>query len=1651
MSHHYCVTLNHLSSLGSRWCLMFRSSGMAARGLELSSDEDPWKVSTFVSACLELLLSILLLLGAAIAFVTSQLVRYFGLEPPCSYIGCSHPDHPDISRHRKYLLPRCPASRISVNECCPACHLPRSYPKFQSENFASTDEYHDDESQKLGKEDSSSRDHNASEGDMDSGFRYIVSSKRDHQRRHQARHDHPQAYFLCPHCSSSLHQRFNQHNFLKRTVNTVQAAHYHAVEGNGFAAVTCRAFDEDNLPLFSAKSGLADDSNSISEDHSEVSSMSADSMQDSFLENEGHLRTPCIFDDDGSKDNCAIIGDSGDEFSLGMEVKEGVAERIHAVEPLPFSGIEINAVQTDSSRTEGFRETVSSDNVTQQLANSRMELAFCKDAEASFKHEKEINENLRKIDHESVKPRSLEREGIEESRDLIADEIEGTFQRSMIEALPAELVEGSLLEESFTRELNSYTHGGDLATGNFTEPCDLDKCLNRQETCESEKMAERKTTDTSQSEQEGGSENLALEDSKCFDTSNEGEGIGGNEGPVCESLSQPENITHISVDSCQWGENVGVDQGPMDASQALESHVASYHLPDVHVLEDNAEARFTQQGIACTDHSDPLQETKSSESVPLEVSALKVEDVWLLDFSDDDQFSDEKALDFFPVNISAERQLNVNVDNSNVLTESELSVVLLMHPVHIQVEEHDIVTERKVVTGHLLDELQQPLPCMGTPNEGQNFEALEAQEEKIRLEFCLTDLEPEPVTDSKEWHKADLDDSDKESLNTAQLAVSDLQDGSNLFGQQDTQYDSSSGYGSEHECIDALFDDSLQQEGMLSHGERGPENKRLNVCCNDGRQLEGSDASFDDGQQALEAEEKAVPVGEFMLQTSSEAITQVTSDQWSCQDAALQTVSTAVLKEVNFQEITTKKDGTGYLDCPPASDEENKALGQGQGQVITEEIFGEIESVYRSGKIAHDSINSGEKLGAGNTDLDLVSSENIQDETIQCFTVGPDDGASAQRQEEVLEAREQMLLPGPLWQNQQEQEDLYSQEDCGEGLDALKKALEEERGALASLEAELEEERNAAAIAASEAMAMISRLQEEKSAMQLEVAQFQRMSEEKAEYDQQALSLLKEILYKREKEKFALEKEVELYKKRLLAEKVEKMKIKRMAKENSVPSSQSIKPTLLLKGIEEVDGASVLVKQNQPGGNTDSLTSGQGQSIALEGGFTLGTLKDLQDLERKPSKRPRGVALDIPDQIEGGDLSPITQDECIEGPTGLQKYFLESSLNESNDRGHHELKGMGRSIFATDDEETQFILERLWVLEEELWELKERDDSGNLKQGSRMQEHQHQDYSLGNGNSRYLNEDFGEPSADSDGAVLNIRPKSTSATCIRNGMAQMPVTSWCPNALEDSEDDMGNRANPWNVQGNRFTEQGEEIQMDGDVFVAGGFLPVHDIYEVQPTSEQNRCRPLNLEGSEIEGSAERLGSVDLSARNISQELVASMDGSRAPGPRRVPRTRRLFSPHGTPSYGSCNMVHSNGWAIEDSPYTDDCWELGINQHDLPSQSMIVRDGWQSQAEEEVQQLTIRVKALEADRELLRQTLEVFKKKETGMDLLQEVLVHLQELRQADIERITAGDLPRETEPVLTHAVKNSVLAIKKRRYSSGPGQPSELPSLEESM
>lgn len=101
-------------------------------------------------------------------------------------------------------------------------------------------------------------------------------------------------------------------------------------------------------------------------------------------------------------------------------------------------------------------------------------------------------------------------------------------------------------------------------------------------------------------------------------------------------------------------------------------------------------------------------------------------------------------------------------------------------------------------------------------------------------------------------------------------------------------------------------------------------------------------------------------------------------------------------------------------------------------------------------------------------------------------------------------------------------------------IDRLKTALKAERKALSALYAELEEERSASAVAANQTMAMITRLQEEKAAMQMEALQYQRMMEEQSEYDQEALQLLNELMMKREKEKQDLEKELEVYRKRVL-------------------------------------------------------------------------------------------------------------------------------------------------------------------------------------------------------------------------------------------------------------------------------------------------------------------------------------------------------------------------------------------------------------------------------------------------------------------------------------------------------------------------------------
>ncbi|CAL1383183.1 unnamed protein product [Linum trigynum] len=100
----------------------------------------------------------------------------------------------------------------------------------------------------------------------------------------------------------------------------------------------------------------------------------------------------------------------------------------------------------------------------------------------------------------------------------------------------------------------------------------------------------------------------------------------------------------------------------------------------------------------------------------------------------------------------------------------------------------------------------------------------------------------------------------------------------------------------------------------------------------------------------------------------------------------------------------------------------------------------------------------------------------------------------------------------------------------GENIDdRLKRQIEQDKILISTLTKELDEERSASSIAANQAMAMITRLQEEKAALHMEALQYLRMMEEQAEYDGEELEKTNDLLAEREKELQDLEAELEYF------------------------------------------------------------------------------------------------------------------------------------------------------------------------------------------------------------------------------------------------------------------------------------------------------------------------------------------------------------------------------------------------------------------------------------------------------------------------------------------------------------------------------------------
>ncbi|KAM0986694.1 hypothetical protein ACFX2J_010896 [Malus domestica] len=230
-------------------------------------------------------------------------------------------------------------------------------------------------------------------------------------------------------------------------------------------------------------------------------------------------------------------------------------------------------------------------------------------------------------------------------------------------------------------------------------------------------------------------------------------------------------------------------------------------------------------------------------------------------------------------------------------------------------------------------------------------------------------------------------------------------------------------------------------------------------------------------------------------------------------------------------------------------------------------------------------------------------------------------------------------------------------------VEKLKTALKTERKALNELYAELEEERSASAVAASQTMAMINRLQEEKAAMQMEALQYQRMMEEQSEYDQEAMQLLNELMVKREREKQELEKELEVCRKKLQDyEAKERAMILRRLKDGSVKSRTS---SGACSNAEDSDGLSTdlnneLKEEDCLYGNEESSNQNTPadavlyleKSLAIFEEEKLSILDQLKELEEKLLT-----------------LSEEEEEECYEGINPIEHFFSENGncYHESSD------------------------------------------------------------------------------------------------------------------------------------------------------------------------------------------------------------------------------------------------------------------------------------------------------------------------------------------------------------------------------------------------
>ncbi|XP_024387166.1 uncharacterized protein [Physcomitrium patens] len=702
--------------------------------------------------------------------------------------------------------------------------------------------------------------------------------------------------------------------------------------------------------------------------------------------------------------------------------------------------------------------------------------------------------------------------------------------------------------------------------------------------------------------------------------------------------------------------------------------------------------------------------------------------------------------------------------------------------------------------------------------------------------------------------------------------------------------------------------------------------------------------------------------------------------------------------------------------------------------------------------------------------------------------------------------------------NDRIQEDA-NRENHAKDQEALQ-ALQAEREAMAALYSELEEERNSSATAASEALAMISRLQEEKAAIQMESRQFQRMVMEKAMYDQEAIEVLKEILAKREEERLALEDEMQLYKEKLEALLMEDMDSaerdggdheraelvttdrvisnSRLAKEEETEFLDRLNKTksqlltaLLGKGIPEpasafVESASfaneihkamskiplraeslpILDQVNHKSSlGLDATSSGREIGLAIPS-----SMSHKKQTERASAKaKDTGITTDEP-VLASHEMGPSTSlmtveerneeallrddgkvaDEPVSGnrKSSLPTHFFaavkkqtEKTLikdDEKHDkkpefvsllslkrrwsvRGSQELESLAKENRRIEEKRLS-VLEYVKNLEEQLQQQRGRHAALHARSTSISGEEnirfkdtgqvESSSASVTSGSSEGLGRDDSLPRrlfVDGDSADKEFRTPFQGGKDHRIYSQQYSFNSESDG--KGSNDDGELYAN---------AERSEELTDEA--------LFVHDVYEVQ---------------NHLHEAPSRFG--------------LWVAGSRASLEIRSPISDRLGKPDNLDfeEENTRNKEEQDAQFLSDAsafPQADEDlgfvtqWrDMNRTQHETLRISTLRRnENSRSTVEEQVEKLTDRLKALEADRYLMKQTIDSLRRENGEMKLIQEIAQQLRELRGMEQKEMQSMDLPPSLhfQAGVAHVGPRT---CKKRRYNSTPGASSCRP------